>query len=271
MTISAFDIATSDTPGFKTFQITGTAVAVDTDTAVMLGPNLGPAAAVAAQDTNSIHLLDSSGILTVERSDPADTGRVAVLYLDEDWAERVAVYEMDAASKTLDVLGASHTARRVNQARYVAGGNAGNIDFRIGGDLINRIGAGDGLARCMIYTVPAGQRVMLTGFLVASQAGRPVDLWFYAKIPGAQPYVLNRLPARETFEFVDLPIPRRIRDLDFSVLPPDEITHGIDLYFQVQRQAGAANTADVAGTMTFLAQQTGLDPAAPGFTSTRGI
>jgi hypothetical protein len=268
--MTPLDIAFGLSPGFKLFQAVGFNAAISNSANNMLGPSLGEVATSVVADANRIHLLDVAGTLSVARADAGDTGRVVVSYLDEQWFERIAVYELDAPSKTTTVDAKTITAKRVNGARYIDGGNAGAIDLLIGGNLANRIRAGDGLARVCLYTVPAGQRVALTGFVLASQSSKPVEVRLLTKLPGKLPYVLDHFPARETFEFLSLPIPREIRDVDLSdPAAPVEFSAGIDLFIDARRPSGQDN-AEVACTMTFAAQQTGFDPVASGFTRTAG-
>lgn len=260
-----YDIASGYAAGYKQLQATGFSSAISDAAWTPLGDGFS---SIGTEPGGADHLVlsETPGTLSVDPANPADTGRVAVAYLDQNYDEKLALFDLSGGASDVDLVTAGQVqALRVNQARYVAGGNAGRIDLKAGANLVNRIAAGDGLARTVLYTVPRGQIVMLTGFILTAEAAKPVEVQLRAKLPGAQPYVLDHFPARETFGASILPLPRRLQDFDFSVFPPVPILHGIDVYVEAKRPAGAATSAAVSVVLQLLCQQTEGSSGAPGF------
>ena len=268
MSRNTIDIAFGYAQGYKAFQSFGWSDIVDDTEHKVIGPGLGAISNTASGGANRLHLLDTSGTLTVKRANPADTGKVAVRYLDTAWRERAAVFDLAAAATaTTDVLGQTITARRCVAVDYINGGNLGYVDALIGGDLANRVSTGDGLSRVAMYTTPKGQRTAMTGFGLAAQATRAVDLLLWYKEPGRLPKVLERFPARESLEVWALPVPRLIQSADLSAFPTvTPITEGIDIFVTARRPVGSGSTADVSVYIGLLAQVNAGDPDAPGFT-----
>lgn len=260
----SIDIAFGYAAGYKQFQTTGLNSAVSDSAWTVLGPSLA-AAKTSGFGVNDIALADVADTLSVTRTDVADTGKVVVSYLDSEYRERVARFSLAASPATIDEFtGGTITARRVNQARYISGGNLGTIDLLVGTGLVNRIGPGDGLARVCIFTLPLGQPTLLVGWVLGTQATKPVQVRLMVRSPGKQPLVLNVFPARETLESASLPFPRSIKDVDFAATPPTPITHGLDIWVEAMRPA-ASGTGEAATSLQFISQLTGLDPTAPGY------
>lgn len=262
-TRNPFDIAFGYATGFKQTQVAGFNRSLSDAAWYVLGPSLQQAK-TAGFGANDIALSDTPGTLSIVAANPADDGLVAVSYLDANYYERIARYDL-AVSNTIDQFtGAPVTALRCNHARYIGSGNIGDIDVLVGAGLVSRIEAGDGWSRVCLFTVPWGQPSVLTGWIIAAQATKPVEMRLRARQPNREPITVITLPARETLESSSLQLPIPIEDMDFGATPPAKVRYGLDLWIEAKRPA-AGGTGEASGNLQITSQQTVDDLDSPGY------
>jgi hypothetical protein len=126
-----------------------------------------------------------AGTIQIERGSPSDTGLLVVEYLDSNWYHRSATYVLSSATVTAaagqgtgDTVGQPTTAWRILTATYYgAAVNVGQIDIKIGVTNVQaRILAGHRASQGLVWTVPRGQRLQISGYRMSVDAGQLVSL-----------------------------------------------------------------------------------------------